>query len=200
MIQVGNGVVDKRAFRPRKADEHRWPAVVRVGGKVLAGLARRLLERRLQHQILDWVAGEIKLGEGDEIGALGRGFGAGGTRLLQIAVDIAHDRVELRKRKLEAVCDRVRHDRNLVRNHPNWTRHARPCAGHPRFLSLVTKTWMAGTSPAMTVNPLNLTYSPAAIEISGSGRPSRSRLSLSETMKASSSDWSALSLGSQWVW
>ena len=72
-------------------------------GEVLAGLARRLLERGLQHQVLDWVAGEIKLGEGDEVGALGRGLGAGGARLLQVAVDIAHDRVELRKRKLEAV-------------------------------------------------------------------------------------------------
>src|SRR5262249_42209124 len=30
-------------------------------------------------------------------------------------------------------------------------RHARPCAGHPRFLFLgATETWMAGTSPAMT--------------------------------------------------
>src|SRR6185295_2080354 len=29
------------------------------------------------------------------------------------------------------------------------SRHARPCAGHPRF-SLPSKTWMAGTSPAMT--------------------------------------------------
>ena len=103
MIQIGHGVVDKRAFRPRKPNEHRRPAVVRVAGKGFAGLARRLLERRLQHQVLDWVAGEIKLGEGDEIGALGRGLGAGGTRLRQIAVDIAHDRIQLRKRKLEAV-------------------------------------------------------------------------------------------------
>ena len=30
-------------------------------------------------------------------------------------------------------------------------RHARPCAGHPRLLHCATKTWMAGTSPAMTV-------------------------------------------------
>ena len=30
-------------------------------------------------------------------------------------------------------------------------RHARPCAGHPRLCSrCATKTWMAGTSPAMT--------------------------------------------------
>src|SRR6185437_5081588 len=30
-------------------------------------------------------------------------------------------------------------------------RHARPCAGHPRLFSSVDKTWMAGTSPAMTM-------------------------------------------------
>src|SRR5580704_3914822 len=30
-------------------------------------------------------------------------------------------------------------------------RHARPCAGHPR-LSFARKSWMAGTSPAMTAD------------------------------------------------
>jgi hypothetical protein len=30
-------------------------------------------------------------------------------------------------------------------------RHARPCAGHPRLAGAAArKTWMAGTSPAMT--------------------------------------------------
>src|SRR5262249_18941027 len=29
-------------------------------------------------------------------------------------------------------------------------RHARPCAGHPRLYNEHRKTWMAGTSPAMT--------------------------------------------------
>src|SRR5690348_14415448 len=30
-------------------------------------------------------------------------------------------------------------------------RHARPCAGHPRLHDIAaTKTWMAGSSPAMT--------------------------------------------------
>jgi hypothetical protein len=30
-------------------------------------------------------------------------------------------------------------------------RHARPCAGHPRIKAkVISKTWMAGTSPAMT--------------------------------------------------
>jgi hypothetical protein len=31
------------------------------------------------------------------------------------------------------------------------TRHARPCAGHPRLrFDQPRKTWMAGTSPALT--------------------------------------------------
>src|SRR6516165_5465811 len=28
------------------------------------------------------------------------------------------------------------------------SRHARACPGHPRLLSRISKTWMAGTSPA----------------------------------------------------
>src|SRR6202021_947044 len=33
-------------------------------------------------------------------------------------------------------------------------RHARPCAGHPRLKNRSKeKTWMAGTSPAMTASP-----------------------------------------------
>jgi hypothetical protein len=88
---------------------------------------------RLQHQIFDGVAGKIKLGEGDDVGAFDRGFGAGSARLLQVAVDAANDRVQLRQRELEAVSNQVRHDGNLIRKHSNWTRHARPpgsgCAG-----------------------------------------------------------------------
>src|ERR1700738_4894049 len=34
-------------------------------------------------------------------------------------------------------------------------RHARPCAGHPRRLPCQrSKTWMAGTSPAMTTRAI----------------------------------------------
>src|SRR6266496_693033 len=32
------------------------------------------------------------------------------------------------------------------------SRHARPCAGHPRLSWDATRTWMAGTSPAMTAD------------------------------------------------
>src|SRR4051812_36225716 len=40
---------------------------------------------------------------------------------------------------------------------PVLARHARPCAGHPRLDSLAArKTWMAGTSPAMTKKGKNV--------------------------------------------
>src|SRR3984893_6024909 len=45
------------------------------------------------------------------------------------------------------------------------TRHARPCAGHPRLNSTAArKTWMAGTSPAMTKRDSEITVaqSPAS--------------------------------------
>ena len=173
-VQIGHGVVHERAFRPGKANEHGRAAVARIVGEGLAGLARRLLERGLQHQILDWVAGEIELGEGDEVGALCRGLRPRNPRLLQIAVDVAHDGVQLGKREPEAVTlgadlDFVRHQRNLA----------------------------ADADLSSGVASMRSTYSPAAMEISGSGRPSRSRFNRSETMKASSSDWSALSRGSQ---
>src|SRR3954467_11022244 len=38
-----------------------------------------------------------------------------------------------------------------VRGHARTLRHARPCAGHPRVSpGAASKTWMAGSSPAMT--------------------------------------------------
>jgi hypothetical protein len=44
---------------------------------------------------------------------------------------------------------------------PNCIRHARPCAGHPRLWRVsVGKTWMAGSSPAMT-RKINRAHAPA---------------------------------------
>ncbi len=37
-----------------------------------------------------------------------------------------------------------------LRRRLTFPRHARPCAGHPRPFFGATRTWMAGTSPAMT--------------------------------------------------
>ncbi len=42
-------------------------------------------------------------------------------------------------------------DKASVLNASYICRHARACAGHPRLLLLRSRTWMAGTSPAMTM-------------------------------------------------
>ncbi len=46
---------------------------------------------------------------------------------------------------------RIRKNARRIRRRLTFARHARPCAGHPRsFFFDAAKTWMAGTSPAMT--------------------------------------------------
>ena len=95
-VEQRHGVIDKRRIAPWQPHENGGAAVGRIPGKRLAGLARRVLQGGLQHQILDRVAGKKQLGEGDQIGA---GFGGTGARLarfLQIAIEIAHDGIELR--------------------------------------------------------------------------------------------------------
>ena len=79
------------------------PAVSGVARELLACRARRLLQRGLQHEVLDRVAGEIKLGEGDQVGARRGGAERAPARaFFSIALKIAHDGVELRERELEA--------------------------------------------------------------------------------------------------
>jgi hypothetical protein len=74
---------------------------------------------------------------------LRRGLGARGARLAHIALDVADDRIQLRERQLEAVCDLFAHHRNLA------------CQS-------------AGERPAAPLSASNTYgYSPAAIEISG---------------------------------
>ena len=54
------------------------------------------LEGRLEHQILGRIAGNEKLGENDNIGALRRRFRARAAHFLGIAGDIADGAIELR--------------------------------------------------------------------------------------------------------
>jgi hypothetical protein len=108
-IKQSDRVIDERSVAPGKADEDRRAAVSRVVGKLLAGSTCRLLQSRLQHQILNGVAGEIKLGEGDQVGTGRCRLSTRLPRLLEIPLKIAHDRVELRQRELERVLDLMRH-------------------------------------------------------------------------------------------
>ena len=63
--------------------------------KLLDRLAAGVLEGRLQDQVLRRIAGDEQLGQHEEIGAAGRGLGPRRARLLQVAVDVADDRIEL---------------------------------------------------------------------------------------------------------
>jgi hypothetical protein len=47
---------------------------------------------------------------------------------------------------------RGRTDYFFCHTHRTLRRHARACRGHPRLLTGFIKTWMAGTSPAMTLH------------------------------------------------
>ncbi len=100
-IEQRHGVVDEGAVAPGQPDEDGGAAVGGVAGKLLSGFAGGLLQCGLQHQVLDGVAGEIKLAEGDEIGARFRGARARLASFAQIALEVAHHRVELRQRELK---------------------------------------------------------------------------------------------------
>ena len=112
-IEQRHGVIDERIFRPRQPHQHGRPAITGVAGKRLASLAGRGLEGRLQHQVLDGIAGQVKLGEGDQIRPVFARLRPQRARHGEIAVDIPHDRVGLRQRKLEAVVNGLRHEGNL---------------------------------------------------------------------------------------
>ncbi len=62
-------VIDERRVAPRQPDQDRRSAVSGVARKLLGRLARRLLQRGLQHQVLERIAGEVELGEGDQVRA-----------------------------------------------------------------------------------------------------------------------------------
>ena len=118
-VEQRHGIIDERRLAPGETDEHGGAAILGVARERLASLARRLLQSGLQHQVLDGIAGEEELGEGNEIGARPCGLRARLAGSPQIALDIAHHRVELRERELELVLDRMSHGRNLERKRPN---------------------------------------------------------------------------------
>ena len=64
--------------------------------KRLDGGAASGLERRLEHQILGRIAGDEQLGKSDDVGVVFGGVRPRGAGALEIAGDVAHDRVELR--------------------------------------------------------------------------------------------------------
>ena len=79
----------------RRADDDARAAIGGVGGQLLGRPLAGPQEGRLEDQIFRRIAGEEKLGEKHEIGALPRGIGARLARLGEIAGDVADNRVEL---------------------------------------------------------------------------------------------------------
>jgi hypothetical protein len=116
-VQHRDRIVAALLILARKADHHARPAIRGIGGKLLHRRAARLQEGRLQHQILRRIAGNEKLGEEQQIGALGCGFGARVPGLGKIAGDVADSRIELRNGNAEGVGSglNIAHDPRLAR-------------------------------------------------------------------------------------
>ena len=79
---------------PRAADDDAG-AVADLERQLLRRLAAGDLHRRLQHQVFRRIAAEEELGQHQQVGALALRLGPGEARLLQIAGDVAHHRIEL---------------------------------------------------------------------------------------------------------
>ena len=106
VVEERDGIVDLAALRPRRADDHARPAVGGILGEGLDRRAARVLERRLEDEILRRIAGDEQLGEDEKVGAVGRGLRPRRARLLQVALDVADDRVELGDGEADGVGDR----------------------------------------------------------------------------------------------
>ena len=115
-VEQRHGVINERRIAPGKPHQHGRSAVVGVAGKRLAGLARRLLEGRLQREVLDRIAGQVELREGDQVGALHGRMRARRAGFAHIALDVADDGVELRQRELEGIGCSMRHLLQLSRH------------------------------------------------------------------------------------
>ncbi len=90
------GIVELAVLDPGRADEHRGAAVVGLPRQRLDGGAARGLEGRLEHQVFRRIAGDEELGKGNDIGAVAGGLRARRAGPLEIAGNVADDRVELR--------------------------------------------------------------------------------------------------------
>ena len=140
--EEGVGVVEFVVLDPGRADEDGRTAVAGLARQGFNGGAAGGLERGLEHKVFRRVAGDEKLGKSDDVSAVARGFGASDTRTLQIAGDVADDRIELRHRNGEAVGGNLVHGQGLAPERPlrQWARRdgpgcfstARPTRGSAR--------------------------------------------------------------------
>ena len=102
-VEEGIGVVAMPILDPRQPDENRRAAVGGIARDLLAGGAAGFQKRRLQDEVLGWIARDEEFGKHHEIGAEGGRLGAGGADARDIARDVADRAIDLREANDEAV-------------------------------------------------------------------------------------------------
>ena len=159
-------------LNPWRADQHRRAAVSGFARQRLHRSAAGRLESGLEHQVFRRIAGDEQFGKGDDIAAVARRLRPRLAGKLQIAGNVADDRIELGNRDGQTVGGTVVHNQALAPERPvrQWLSHA-----------------------------LGAAQSAATCGI-GLALACRSDLNRSASRKARSSDCSALSRGSQTVW
>ncbi len=90
-------------MRPRRANDHARPAIGGFGRQSLDRLAARILKRRFEDEVLRRIAGHEELREHKQIGAAGGRKRPRVPGLLQVALDVADDRIELGDGDLERI-------------------------------------------------------------------------------------------------
>ncbi len=95
-VEQRDGVVALALVRPGRADDDARATVGGIGSERFDRLAAGILEGRLEHEVFRRITGDEQLRQDEQVGIeLGRP-GAGGAGLLEVAVDVADDDVELR--------------------------------------------------------------------------------------------------------
>ena len=102
-VEIENSVHQLAALHPRRADEHTRSAVRRFACELSDRFNNGALEGGFQHKVFGRIADEEQLAEHDEVSARHARRTTGLERLLEIACNVAHCGVELRKRDAEFV-------------------------------------------------------------------------------------------------
>ena len=112
--EKGVRIVELAVLKPRRADEHGWAAIAGVARQRFDRGAAGRLKRRLEHQVFRRIAGDEQFGKGDDIGALARRLRARDAGALEIAGDVADNRIELRQRDGQPIGGTLVHGNDLT--------------------------------------------------------------------------------------
>ena len=86
----------------QRADDNGQAAqsdILQAGSQASARVARRAAEGIAKRQIVDWIPRQGHLREHDDVGAVMGGFGTVSDDLVAVALDVAHERVDLGHRE-----------------------------------------------------------------------------------------------------